>query len=133
MAGFHEAAPYKGPYALVSHVSAPLDGHVYSPAGAPRLLSGTVASHSAVSAVRLELRRSYRGRCFTFDGARARFVRAHCGSGTPFQVASGPSYSYLLPSALPKGRYVLDILASDVAGNQTSLARGTSRIVFYVR
>ena len=35
--------------------------------------------------------------------------------------------------ALAPGRYVLDIEATDVAGNHTSLARGTSRIVFYVR
>ena len=35
--------------------------------------------------------------------------------------------------ALPPGRYVLDIEATDVTGNHTSLARGTSRIVFYVR
>ena len=39
----------------------------------------------------------------------------------------------LLPGGLAPGRYVLDIQATDAAGNHTSLARGTSRIVFYVR
>ena len=33
---------------------------------------------------------------------------------------------------LPPGRYVLNLAASDAAGNQTTLARGSSRIVFYV-
>jgi hypothetical protein len=34
---------------------------------------------------------------------------------------------------LGSGEYVLDIDATDVAGNRTALARGTSRIRFYVR
>ena len=50
-----------------------------------------------------------------------------------FKVSTAPSFSYLLPSTLAPGRYVLDIQATDVAGNRTTLARGTSRIVFYVR
>jgi hypothetical protein len=133
VAGFHETAPYKGPFALVAHAGAPLDGHVYSRRHSVRQLSGTIVGHSAISAVRIELRRGFHGRCSTFDGARAKFVPARCGGGTPFQVASGPSWSYLLPAALPRGRYVLDVLATDVAGNQTSLARGSSRVVFYVR
>ena len=53
--------------------------------------------------------------------------------GSFFKVASTPSFSYLLPGALERGRYVLDIEATDVAGNRTSLARGSSRVVFYVR
>jgi hypothetical protein len=38
----------------------------------------------------------------------------------------------LLPFKLPAGRYVLDIEATDLAGSQTKLARGSSRVVFYV-
>ena len=38
-----------------------------------------------------------------------------------FKVASTPSFSYLLPGALQRGRYVLDIEATDAAGNRTSL------------
>ncbi len=60
-------------------------------------------------------------------------MRARCGTGKPFQVSTNGLFSYLLPSALAPGRYVLDIQATDAAGNRTTLARGTSRIVFYVR
>ncbi|HTZ86407.1 MAG TPA: hypothetical protein VMB05_07050, partial [Solirubrobacteraceae bacterium] len=62
-----------------------------------------------------------------------RFQRARCGQGAFFKVGSTPSYSYLLPAALAPGRYVLDVQATDEAGNRTTLARGSSRIVFYVR
>jgi hypothetical protein len=127
------SAPYKGPYALVAHATGVIDGHVYAPGKAPRVLAGTVAAHSAISAVSLELRRSYKGRCYAYDGTSTRFVRARCGHGSSFKVSSDRSFSYLLPAALAPGRYVLDIQATDVAGNHSTLARGSSRIVFYVR
>jgi hypothetical protein len=123
---------YTGPYALVAHASSPLDGHVYSRQDAPRILAGTVAAHSGVSSVSLELRREYRGRCFAYEGLRERFVKARCGEGGPFKVSTDGTFSYLLPAALAPGRYVLDIHATDSSGDRTSLARGTSRIVFYV-
>jgi hypothetical protein len=126
-------APYKGPYALVASVTGLGEGHVYARGKAPRLLSGTVVAHNAVSSVSLELRREYKGRCYAYEGLRERFLAAHCGSGGLFKVSSGASFSYLLPSALEPGRYVLDVKASDAAGNKTTLARGSSRIVFYVR
>lgn len=126
-------APYVGPFALVPAVSGLTDGHVYPRGTGPRLLSGTVHSHNAISSVDLELRREFRGRCWAYDGTRERFRAAHCGSGSFFQVASNDTFSYQLPAALSPGRYVLDIKASDSAGNHTALARGSSRIVFYVR
>jgi hypothetical protein len=82
--------------------------------------------------VSLRLRRSYRGRCYGFDGASVRFVRSRCGQGSFFKVSKSSAFSYLLPAALARGRYVLDVQATDAAGNKTSLARGSSRIVFYV-
>ncbi len=127
------SVPYAGPYALVAHATDVLDGHAYTYGQAPRLISGTVASHSSIASVSLRLRRRYHGRCWSYDGTSGRFVRAHCGQGEFFKVSSASSFSYLLPSALRPGRYVLDIEASDAAGNHTSLARGTSRIVFYVQ
>lgn len=133
VAGFKAAAPYTGPFALVAHVAGLLEGHTYSAAAAPRTLSGTVLAHSPVSSVSLELRREHRGRCWAYEGVRERFVRARCGRGSSFKVASGASFSYLLPSRLAPGRYVLDVSAKDSAGNSTTLARGTSRVVFYVR
>ncbi|HEX3518250.1 MAG TPA: DUF4430 domain-containing protein [Solirubrobacteraceae bacterium] len=127
------ASPYKGSYALVASVKGVLSGHVYRRGTAPRVLAGTVLAHTAVTAVSLRLRREYRGRCSAFDGATERFRRARCGSGAFFNVSGNGVFSYQLPAALAPGRYVLDIEASDAAGNRTTLARGSSRIVFYVR
>jgi hypothetical protein len=132
VAGF-TSAPYRGPYALVAGVSDVLDGHVYRRGHAPRVLAGTIHSHSAVSLVELQLRRQHRGSCTSYDGTSERFVSARCGQGSFFRASSSAAFSYLLPAALAPGRYVLDIHASDAAGNRTTLARGTSRIVFYVR
>jgi hypothetical protein len=97
------------------------------------LITGVVSAHSAVASVSVKLRRGYRGRCYAFNGTAATFRRARCGHASAFKVSSNGLFSYFLPFALPPGRYVLDIEATDVAGNHTALARGTSRIVFYVR
>ncbi len=128
----YNAPPYRGPYALVAHLSSVTNGSHYSRHGAPRLLAGQVSSHSAVTSVSLSLRRSHKGRCWGYDGVRERFARARCGAATPFKVASTGTFSYLLPSALAPGRYVLDVTGADAAGNTIALARGTSRVVFYV-
>jgi hypothetical protein len=125
--------PYKGPFALVAAVSGLLDGHTYSRAHAPRVLTGTILAHSAVTSVALSLRRTYHGRCSSYDGSRERFVAARCGQARFFDVSTSGVFSYLLPSALAPGRYVLDVRAADGAGNSMTLARGTSRIVFRVR
>jgi hypothetical protein len=126
-------APYTGPYALVAAITGIREGHHYPRANAPRVLSGTVSARSSVTSISLRLQRSYRGRCWSYDGARDRLVHTHCGKGGFFQIASGgDTFSYLLPSRLPAGRYVLDIEATDAAGNRTALARGSSRVVFYV-
>jgi hypothetical protein len=127
------ATPYTGPYAVVAKAAGVVDNHVYPRKEAPKVLSGTVLAHTAVASVSLELRRSYKGRCYAFNGVSTRFVRARCGQGSFFKVSNDGVFSYLLPSALAPGRYVLDIEASDAAGNHTTLARGSSRVVFYVR
>jgi len=129
----NQSVPYRGPYAIVSRMTNVSEGHVYSRRSAPRLLEGTVVAHTAVSSVSIELHRSYRGRCSAFDGVLAEFRRARCGHGSFFAVSHGASFSYLLPAALGPGRYVLDSEATDAVGNRTTLARGTTRVVFYVR
>lgn len=131
--GGASAAPFKGAYALVPHVTGLADGHVYTRVHAPRILSGSVLAHTMVSSISLTLRREYRNRCYAFNGTTTRFMRTRCGTGKQFKVSDNSTFSYLLPAALPPGRYVLDIHATDAAGNSTTLARGTSRIVFYVR
>ncbi len=133
VAGFTQARPYTGPFALVADATSLIDGHVYTHGHAPRELAGRILAHSAVSSVSLELRRRYRGRCYSYDGISERFHSSRCGRGSLFKVSSNGVFSYLLPATLGPGRYVLDVHATDAAGNQVTLARGTSRLVFYVR
>src|SRR6202035_2412065 len=64
---------YTGPFALVASATGVLDGHVYAPGRAPRLLSGKILAHSPVSAVSLELRRQHRGICSAYDAVSERF------------------------------------------------------------
>ncbi|HWX98038.1 MAG TPA: hypothetical protein VNZ01_14445 [Solirubrobacteraceae bacterium] len=134
--------PYKGPFAVVARPTGVLDGHVYLRRNAPRVLAGLAAAHTAISSVSIELWRQYRGRCYSYEGARERFTPARCAHGSFFKIPSASSFfkvssmssfSYLLPFALGRGEYVMDIEATDAVGNRTTLARGTSRIRFYVR
>ena len=84
--------------------------------------------------VRISLRRRYRGRCFDFSGSRESFVRTKkCGSATFFSVGGSESFSYLLPTRLPKGRYVFDIEGVDSTGQTTKLVSGVSHVVFQVK
>ncbi len=129
----YSSSSYKGPYAVVAEVAGLIEHHRYPRGHAPRLLAGRVLAHTAVASVSLRLRRSYKNRCYAYNGASERFGSARCGEGSFFKVGTQPSFSYLLPESLPPGRYVLDVQATDIAGNRTTLARGTSRIVFYVR
>jgi hypothetical protein len=126
-------SPYTGPYAVVAQIAGLLEHHAYSRAHAPRVLAGTVTAHTAVTSVSIALRRSFHNRCSAYDALRERFAHARCGAAPFFEVSHSPSFSYLLPAALAPGRYVLDVEATDAAGNHTTLARGTSRIVFFVR
>jgi hypothetical protein len=122
-----------GPKAIVAVLTGLIDGHRYRRGDAPRVLAGNVTGPSNVTSISLRLRRTYRGRCWAYDGKRERFRRVRCRRGSFFRVArAGGSFSYLLPARLQPGRYVLDIEATDAAGNHTALVRGTSRIVFYV-
>ncbi|HEV8151917.1 MAG TPA: hypothetical protein VGP78_03245 [Solirubrobacteraceae bacterium] len=103
---------------------------------APRTLAGTVVADAGVQQIRLRLTRNDSGRCQTFDGARERFVRlSRCGAvhGRWFAVGDRAQWSYLLPRRLGRGRWVLDIEATDRTGGRTALARGSTRVVFFVR
>jgi hypothetical protein len=135
------AVPYSGPYAVVARTTGVLDTHSYMSRNAPRVLGGIVTAHTGVTSVSIELWRWHKGRCYAYSGTRERFLSAPCarrgyfkipGSSGFFKVSSTSSFSYLLPFALAPGEYVLDVQAVDAAGNRTTLARGTSRIRFYV-
>jgi hypothetical protein len=86
--------------------------------------------------VQLRLTKRVGTRCFTFSGTELRFVAMkRCGArrGTWFSIGSKADWSYLLPKALGRGRYVLDLKTIDGAGNaDTQLARTRNRVVFFV-
>jgi hypothetical protein len=100
----------------------------------PRLLRGTVAPDPAgLRAVRLSLTRRVGDRCWSYSGRRERFVRRRCGRRIAFTVGHEREWSYLLPARLPHGRYVLQAIAVDQAGNRDSVQRGRNRVRFRVR
>jgi hypothetical protein len=103
----------------------------------PRTLTGIAnPDPSGLRGVELRLTREEGGRCSTFDGARAAFVRmGRCGAlrGRWFSAGTSSPWSYLLPSRLPAGRYVLDVRTTDGAGNlDATLQRARDRVVFFV-
>jgi hypothetical protein len=102
----------------------------------PRTLSGLATDAQGIRKVRLRLTRTDGGRCSTFDGERERFVvLTRCGAtrGKWFDAGTSGSWSDLLPAALSRGRYVLDVEATDANGNvDAKLERGRNRIVFHV-
>jgi hypothetical protein len=118
-------------------ITAIAEGRRFARGKGPRQLGGTVAADgSGVADVQLRLTRTDRGRCSTYDGRTEKLRKMRkCGAthGVWFSAGANANWSYLLPSALPRGRYVLDVVAVDKAGNKvTSLARGTTRVVFTV-
>ena len=66
-------------------------------------------------------------------GLHQRFRNSRCGRRVNFKIGDRADWSYLLPKRLGKGRYVLDAIAVDKAGNRDTLARGRNRVVFFVR
>jgi hypothetical protein len=101
---------------------------------APRELNGLVdADPSGLAAVKLRLTRQKGRKCWLYSGRRERFLRRRCGKRYAFKLGEDATWSYLLPHQLRRGRYVLDVIAVDGAGNRDTLARGRSRVVFHVR
>ena len=118
-------------------VTAIAEGRKFAKGKGPRQLGGKVAADgSGVADVRLRLTRNDRGKCSTYSGTTETFkTMRKCGAthGTWFSIGADADWSYLLPSKLGRGRYVLDVMVVDKAGNKTTqLARGTSRVVFTV-
>jgi hypothetical protein len=109
-------------------------GHTYRPRTAPRVLSGTVEvpEEGTLRDVRISLTRRVGKRCWVFSGVRVRFVRARCGGSHFFSVGGSESFSYLLPSRLPRGRYTYEVQALDAAGHHSELVPGVSEVSFRV-
>jgi hypothetical protein len=129
------------PAAAAPDTTAPLgriasirDGRRFARRSAPRELAGTVAADpSGLRTVKLSLTRNVRGNCSYYSPRKERFRRTSCGRRVNFAIGDAPEWSYLLPHRLGRGRYVLDVVAVDRAGNRDRRARGRSRVVFFVR
>ena len=96
--------------------------------------SGSVLAHTAVTshdAPRAAPR--YKGRCSSFNGATSASLAHAAAQRRLLQGGQQRVFSYLLPAALPPGRYVLDIEARRRRGQPHDAREGVSRIVFYVR
>jgi hypothetical protein len=123
-------------FAAYGFVSSVATGTRYATGKGPRELKGhTDADPSGIAAVRLRLTRNDHGTCAGYDGRREAFRAIRCGAthGSWFSVGDQSPWTYLLPSRLPRGRYVLDTLVVDKAGNKDDqLARGRNRVVFTV-
>lgn len=99
----------------------------------PRDLRGNFADTSGVKVVKLRLTKRVGKRCWYFSGKQERFRGTRCGRGSYFAIGDKADWSYLLPAQLGPGRYVLDAVAIDGAGNRTPIKRGSTRVVFTVR
>ena len=140
------AAPPPPPPVFARDLSAPAanivgiaEGRRFGRGFGPRVLRARVDSDpSGLLIVKLRLTRIDRGRCSYFSGRRERFIvtgRGRCSAsdGLWFAVGDREETSYLLPSRLPRGRYVLDVNAIDKAYNRDDKRRrGGNRIVFHV-
>jgi Domain of unknown function (DUF4430) len=112
------------------------EGQRFARGKGPRELRVMVAGDPAgLLVVKLRLTRNDRGRCSTFSGKTERFRHVKCGAshGFWFGVGDRAETSYLLPSRLPRGRYVLDVNAIDKTFHRDDARRrGGNRVVFRV-
>jgi len=115
--------------APVATISGIRNGQRFSRKKAPRELHGTVtADPSGLWAVKIRLTRKLGKTCWYFSGSKERFLKRTCGKQYAFKVGDQPTWSYLLPSRLSRGRYVLDTYAIDNAFNHGSDKRVRFRV-----
>lgn len=129
--------------APVSGIRGIREGQRFARKKGPRRLRAHVdPDPSGLRSVKLRLTRNDHRRCSYFSGPSERFRRnrlvrgKRCGAerGYWFEVGAESDIDYLLPRRLSRGRYVLDVTATDKAGNRDAVRqRGRNRVVFYVR
>lgn len=131
------------PGALVAGIA---EGRRFAHGRGPRVLRGSAGQAAAgsgllgpdpsgVRLVELRLTRRVGQRCAYYSGRSERLRAARCGAthGSWFAAGTATPWSYLLPFRLPRGRWVLDVRATDGAGNRDDQRRrGQNRIVFVV-
>ncbi len=124
----------KDTYLPVGRIAGIAEGARFAAGNGPRELKINASDPSGIAFVKLRLTHSDHGRCAYFSGRRETFRRMRCGRAVAaFNAGEAADFTYLLPEALGRGRYVLDVIAVDRAGNRDLLARGRSRVVFTVR
>lgn len=112
------------------------DRQVFPAGKGPRRLSGTIADASGVLMVKLRIHRRTGEKCSYFSGRQERFRPIRCGvkHAKWFKIGDRADWSYLLPSKLPKGEYVVDVNAIDKAYNRDDRReRGRNRAFISVR
>jgi hypothetical protein len=116
--------------APIAKITGIRNGKTFSRLHAPRELHGSVTEDpSGLWAVKIRLTRRLGGTCWYFSGSKERFLKRTCGRKYAFKVGDRAEWSYLLPSRLPRGRYVLSTYAIDNAFNHGS----TKTVRFRVR
>jgi hypothetical protein len=123
----------EAPLAAITGIA---DRQVFAAGHGPRTVRGRASDPSGLLMVKVRLSRDDHGRCSYFSGRKERFVPSRCGAthGFWFGIGDRADWSYLLPSRLSRGRYVLDVNAIDKAHNRDDLRRrGGNRVVFEVR
>jgi hypothetical protein len=119
--------------APTARISSPRDGVRYR--RGVRILRGRATDEaSGIAAVELALRHHLPGKkCRWWSARSERFVGGGCRKPRYFSVGNGERWSYLLPKALPRGRYLVEVRARDRAGNREQrFDRGRNRIGFSV-
>ncbi len=98
------------------------DGATFAAADAPRELAGTRARSRRPRERRVPAHAPHRRRhCGKFDGERGAFRPCAGKRGAGVEIGDDASWSYLLPAKLAAGRYGLLVIATDTAGNRTSV------------
>jgi hypothetical protein len=85
----------------------------------PRKLAGKASDSGGLLQVYFRLTRTTGAGCQWYSSKRSVFTNPHtgCDSARFQKVGKNPSWSYLLPTRLPAGRYVLEEKAIDLAFN----------------
>lgn len=127
--------PARDRAAPVARITSLRQNQAFGAGRGPRELRGTVASDpSGIARVELKLTGRDRGRCSYYDGAREAFRAARCrrNPARAFAVGDRAAWSYLLPSRLPRGRWLITLTAADRAGNRSTPVDRVTRIAVYV-
>jgi hypothetical protein len=118
------------------HVTGIREREQFTRIQAPRELKGTAGPDPAgLTDVSISLlRHAPHNRCSFYDGDRGAWRATSCHHATAplFSIGASQTWSYLLPSALPRGSYRLEVLARDGAGRRTKLTTGVSKLDFSV-